>query len=100
MSDTTRPQLPAKPRRNQPCNQCGFCCITEPCSLAVEFLGCTQGPCVALEHEDGRAWCGLVRHPARHLLRHDAPAAVTGMLSVHIASVLGLGSGCDADDPD
>jgi len=88
-----------KPPQGHACNRCGYCCAVQPCRLAEEYLGCTTGPCVALEQEDGRTWCGLVRHPATYLLKIDAPAGVTGALSSHLASMLGLGMGCDSADP-
>lgn len=87
-----------KPRKGDPCNGCGMCCTVQPCMLAAEFLNCTEGPCVALESEDGRTYCGMVRRPIHYLLRQDAPPSATGALQSHLASVLGLGHGCDSDD--
>ena len=72
--------------------------MTEPCQLAVEFLHCTAGPCVALERADGRTYCGLVRHPAKYLFGEDMPQVVTGNFSSLLAGMLGLGMGCDAED--
>jgi hypothetical protein len=91
-------QVLPKPRLGQSCNGCGMCCAAEPCHLAVEFLDCTVGPCVALETDGARTYCGLVRRPTHYLVGKSAPPAVTGPLSVHLAYMLGLGVGCDASD--
>lgn len=101
-----------KPRLHQSCNGCGYCCVVEPCQLAQEFLNCIEGPCVALEQADGRTYCGLVRNPLLHLYRAHNPAqnhtddlmpqtsGINADLGVQFASALGLGAGCDADDPE
>ena len=91
--------LPAKPRYGQPCNGCGLCCAMEPCQLARELLDCHAGPCTALEHDAERTFCGLVRRPAHYLFNETVPAADTAPVSVLFAGMLGLGHGCDADDP-
>ena len=49
-----------KPAAGEPCNGCGYCCTEQLCQLAVEFLGCSTGPCLALEERGGRTLCGLV----------------------------------------
>lgn len=90
-------QTPAKPPKGQPCNGCGFCCAAEPCALARELLDCTEGPCLALEHDGGRTYCGLVRRPARYLTvtGEDLPATAFSAL---FAGLLRLGAGCDSED--
>lgn len=103
--------LPApKPRNGMPCTNCGFCCTAGPCRLAQEFLNCSEGPCVALEFVDGKSRCGLVRNPLGYLYKAAHPQATDCdleemvqsdagyQLSVQLASALGLGMGCDADD--
>ena len=87
-----------KPHKGDACNGCGMCCTVQPCALAVEFLGCSEGPCIALEHADGRTYCGLVRRPVHYLLGQNAPPSATGPLQAHLAGMLGLGHGCDSDD--
>ena len=99
-----------KPKFGSACSGCGYCCATEPCDLAREFLHCSSGPCVALEVRDGRSSCGLVRNPLGYIFQaghpeqsvpvlEDAPRSEEGaQLSVRIASALGLGMGCDSDD--
>lgn len=100
----------AKPKMGEACNGCGYCCATEPCSLAAEYLHCSTGPCVALEVRDGRTVCGLVRNPLGYLWKAVHPDADDPVLepapeieeahrlSVELAAALGLGKGCDADD--
>lgn len=92
MDDTALPITGLrKPPKGQMCSGCGYCCTAQPCALAVELLSCVEGPCVALEQDDGRTFCGLVRRPVHYLLKQQAPPADTGALSVHFASMLGLG---------
>lgn len=88
-----------KPRFGAPCNGCGMCCTVQPCKLAQEFLSCTVGPCVALESEGERKVCGLVKRPAWYMFGEDIPEKDTGWFSVMLANALGIGMGCDADDP-
>lgn len=101
-----------KPKYGQPCNGCGYCCNTEPCGLAREYLGCHTGACVALEVTDGRSGCGLVRNPLGYLwlrakpgeskaILYDAKLIERGTeLSAEIATALGIGRGCDSVDDD
>jgi hypothetical protein len=109
------PGLPAKPRINEPCNGCGICCIVDPCAVAYEFISTTVAnkPCPALELEDGRYWCGMVRHPSRHMdrpesivdeckrLGPEATARVDHVIGRHVAEILGgVGGTCDGGDLD
>lgn len=99
-----------KPTFGQACNGCGYCCTVQPCQLAREFLNCHTGPCVALETQQERHICGLVRNPLAYLykvmnpmadvplLDPPPPSESAARLSADIASALGLGMGCDADD--
>ena len=84
---------PRYPGFGAPCNGCGFCCAAESCGLAVEFIGTTTGPCPAMEFDDGRFLCGLVRNPSKYL---DTPAFGDHMLGAIFAQVLGVGRGCDS----
>jgi len=88
--------LRMKPRFGEPCNGCGFCCIQEPCDLAREFLDCRIGPCRALEYEDGRTYCGLLRRPIHYIAGIADNPALSGPLQARIAFTLAIGSGCDA----
>lgn len=91
-----------KPAFGSPCNGCGYCCQQEACKLSVGYLKSTVAPCIALEIEDGRHWCGLVRNPAKYLPVGEEPWK-EDVLRIHLspvfAGMLRLGSGCDADDP-
>lgn len=101
-----------KPMFGSPCNSCGYCCSTEPCGLASEFLDCDSGPCVALETSDGKSGCGLVRNPLGYLflkvhpgtdraILKDASLIERGAdLSAQIVAALGVGRGCDSVDDD
>lgn len=80
--------------------------------LASTYLNCTSGPCIALEHNDGRSNCGLVRNPLGYLYQAANPDTSVSVLdpppdleaghqlSVQIAAALGVGQGCDSDDTD
>lgn len=61
-----KPCLP-KPLYGEPCNGCGLCCLAVPCPIAEELLSVSVGSCPALEYEDGRFWCGLIRNAHKHL---------------------------------
>lgn len=112
MVQTMQPEHPKKPRQGQPCNGCGYCCHTEPCGLAKEFLDCSKGPCVALEWKGGKSSCGLVTNPLGHLYRAGKKSqgleslnegdlrAYSEALGSQIAESLGVGRGCDSTDSD
>lgn len=86
-----------RPGFGAPCNGCGQCCKEQACDLSIDFLKSKVAPCVALEHEDGRYWCGLVRNPAKYLgLQEWAQKWATIELSPKFAGMLRLGAGCDA----
>lgn len=78
---------PEKPAFGSPCNGCGFCCAAEQCEISLQVFGDVGAPCPAMQFEDGRFHCGVLR---------DAPPVVQPL----IAYVLGIGRGCDADDPE
>lgn len=91
---------PVKPKFGAPCNGCGICCQLERCHFSVEILGAGPGPCPALEDQNGRAWCGLLRQPTKYM--GDAPFVTSGTsvgrFQVAFASALAIGRGCDSDD--
>lgn len=100
-------RLPVKPAYGSPCNGCGWCCASEPCGIAREFIGADgEGPCPALEHAGGRFVCGLIVRPLVYLGRAaglagaaDAePGEADAMIGSQIAEALGAGRGCDAED--
>lgn len=81
----------------EPCNGCGHCCKEEACDLSRKYLKSTVAPCIALELQDGRYWCGLVRNPAKYLgLAEWANDVALQELSPTFAYMLRLGAGCDA----
>lgn len=84
-----------KPSFGLPCNGCGLCCIVEPCAIAEEYLGITEGPCPALEWHDDKFRCGMVVRPGHYLGVADfADELLSGLIS----QALGVGLDCDADD--
>lgn len=84
-----------KPKFREPCNQCGLCCRLELCELAEMFFAGAQAPCPALEWEDGKTWCGMVRHPSRHL---SMPFNGDVVLKPLIEKYLVFGLGCGMPD--
>lgn len=91
-----RDRAPEKPPYGAPCNGCGFCCAAERCILSVEMIGAGPGPCPAMEFEQGRFWCGLVRNASRYAshVPEFADDAFRQMMMPY------FGTGCDSDDPD
>lgn len=79
-------RAPEKPRYGSPCNGCGFCCAAEQCKLSVAVFGEVGAPCPGMQFESGRFFCGVLR---------EAPADIQPL----IAFTLGIGAGCDSDDP-
>lgn len=49
-----------KPKLGEPCNHCGWCCLTEVCDVGKEF-GSSVIPCQLLTiGDDGKHYCSLV----------------------------------------
>lgn len=72
---------PQKPKFRETCNGCGLCCAAQLCDLAEMAFPGASAPCPALEWEDGRAWCGMIRHPSRHLsLNYSGADPMMGQL--------------------
>lgn len=93
---TPEQRAPEKPRWGKPCNGCGFCCAAVRCPLAIELIGDGPAPCPAMEFEDGRFWCGLVRNASKHTEKvPPGTDAVVGFLLKPL-----FGTGCDSDDPE
>jgi hypothetical protein len=89
-----------KPYFGDKCNQCGYCCEQEPCSIAKDFLNCHDGPCIALEQlPDGRKICGMVQRPANYMFPTERVDLVRQkFLQKLFANALGVGTYCDATD--
>lgn len=51
-----------------------------------------------METDGDKKVCGFVRRPAWYLFGEEKSAQKTGALSVMLATALGMGQGCDADD--
>jgi hypothetical protein len=68
-----------KPLMWEPCNNCGWCCLTEVCPVGVGITGSKDTPCPLLEARDGKHFCTVVENS-------------NGAL----ADVIGIGTGCDA----
>ena len=84
-----------KPKFGEPCNGCGECCRLELCEVGEAYFPGALAPCPALEWEEGRAWCGLVRHPSRHLgMNFNADETLTPMFTL----LLPIGQGCGMED--
>lgn len=66
-----------KPAEGQPCNRCGWCCLTKVCSAGVATTGSDVAPCKNLKGRPGKYRCAL---------------AVTD----HAKKLLGIGTGCCA----
>lgn len=107
---------PKKPALMAPCNGCGLCCVATACAIALEFVpeAMSGHPCPALEWENGRSWCGMVRNPAKHSpelaarivqeLGVDYDVALAAALNRKLGDMirhdLGGASGCDSGNPD
>lgn len=85
---------PEYPGYGSPCNGCGFCCAAEPCQIARDFAGFTEGPCPAMEFEGERFVCGIVKAPSRYI---GTPEFGDAFLGEMIAKALGIGKGCDSE---
>ena len=66
------------------------------CAEGERYFPGSLLPCPALEYEDGRTFCGLVRHPARHLgIPFEEANAYLGPL---FSQIIGIGQGCSCPD--
>lgn len=84
-----------KPTFGSACNGCGYCCKEQACWISENLLQSTVAPCIALETDGERYFCGMVRNPSHYLqLKFDGNA----MLQPMIFAALGVGKGCDSDD--
>ena len=87
-----------KPAYGDPCNGCGLCCLAEPCPIAKEILGQSEGACKALVFDDGRYWCDLVRGNAHLYVNSLAGKDWAGNIYGKMLLKSGGWSGiCDSD---
>jgi hypothetical protein len=94
--------LPAKPPKWSACNGCGWCCHQEICSIGKTLLKLVdddnmiphfvKGPCPLMDFSDGKVRCGVVIA--------ELECKSTGHSAPPVSEMLGIGAGCDADDPD
>ncbi len=92
------PYRPEKPKYGNPCNGCGVCCQLQRCYFSAEIFGAGPGPCPALEDENGRAWCGVLRHPTKYMDERVFRKASVGEFQVAFAGALAISRGCDTVD--
>lgn len=69
--------LEIKPKMGQPCNNCGWCCLTETCPTGLVFTPADAKVCAMLEQKDDKYFCKLATSPM-------------------MREMLGMGQGCDA----
>lgn len=92
-------EAPTKPALGAPCNGCGLCCLAEPCPIGILASRRRHGECAALEWQDGRYRCGMLRAPSSYLLgrAEKRAAAWDGPLRKWATRWIAAGVGCDAD---
>lgn len=89
-----------KPKIGEPCNNCGICCMTQPCMNGAYALGLVKtlgehayGRCPALtETSPGKFVCGIILNPKKYIKNSKYPADV---LSRNFKILIGSGNGCD-----
>ena len=68
-----------KPAFGEPCNNCGWCCLTEVCPVGQTLVG-TEVPCKLLRSEGKRHFCSLVTSP----------------FTDYLGEAIAIDTGCDA----
>ena len=49
-----------KPNKGDNCNNCGWCCLTEVCTVGIELTGSSVAPCKLLASSDSnKHYCKL-----------------------------------------
>ena len=86
-----------RPEFGAPCNGCGHCCQTKACELSITFLKSSVTPCVALEEEGGKYWCGLLRTPEKYMKIPEGIAV--SIIKAYATMKLRIGDGCDDNSP-
>lgn len=69
--------LEIKPALGQPCNNCGWCCLSETCPVGIELTPPDATVCAMLIAKDGKYYC--------HLGKNEV-----------MRDLLAIGQGCDA----
>ena len=57
-----------KPAFKEPCNNCGWCCLTEVCPIGVEITGSDVIPCSLLKTEGDKHTCSVANIPSIKML--------------------------------
>ena len=82
-----------KPAFGDSCNGCGHCCKTQACEMSLSLLKSNKAPCIALEEEGGRYWCGLIRNPQKYM---EIPQGLAkSIISAFVTMRVHIGDGCD-----
>lgn len=84
-----------KPPHGSPCNNCGWCCMECLCVLGKHVFKKEDGPCPALERQNGTWGCALVSRP-RDFSPVKAAAHGAEEMSKAASVLIGAGIGCDA----
>lgn len=58
--DTLNIAVDVKPVKGDPCNHCGYCCLTEVCAVGKELGGGEYGPCKLLRTDSDKHFCTLI----------------------------------------
>jgi len=48
-----------KPKFGEPCNNCGYCCLEEVCTIGIELTESNVAPCLLLVQKEGKHYCSL-----------------------------------------
>lgn len=89
---------PLKPDFGSPCNGCGVCCKAIPCVLARDMIHAVEGPCPALEWDDGRYWCGLLKNAQKHVPGLREKPWADPVIREMILQTGAFGAGCDSSE--
>ena len=86
-----------KPAFGKPCNQCGICCMAEPCPLGMHLFNVTHGRCPALIEDKNNTYaCGLVKRPAHYVSPERLKDRTAAGLCRSAKLIINTGGGCDS----
>lgn len=86
-----------KPKMGEACNGCGLCCKRTACPISTIFLRSETAPCIALETDGSRYFCGMVRNPSFYT--GLSPDYDEVLRPVYLKLLGGVGGICDTLDP-
>lgn len=90
-----------KPKRDEPCNGCGYCCMMVQCKISIAAFG-EHKTCPALEFKDGKYRCGLMCNLGEYAGKGKMPGLPAEDIEDGqrlLREIIGAGKGCDAYDP-